>query len=102
MKRAYAECKVVNDGEGDIAATMDGIWMRRGHVTKFGGRSVIWVDNCKVLDTKVCCKFFHACPQHSKDDKKSTEYKEWYAKRKCVQSILKELVVVWKWQQLWK
>jgi hypothetical protein len=24
MKRASAECKVVNDGEGDIAATMDG------------------------------------------------------------------------------
>jgi hypothetical protein len=24
MKRAYAECKVVNDGEGDIAVTMDG------------------------------------------------------------------------------
>ncbi|XP_033609332.1 uncharacterized protein LOC117282712 [Cryptotermes secundus] len=34
MKRASAECKVVNDGEGDIAVTADGTWMQRGHVSK--------------------------------------------------------------------
>jgi hypothetical protein len=82
MKRASAECKVLNDGEDDIAVTVDGTWMRRGHVSKFGATSVISVDNGKVLDTEVCSKFCHACSQHSKDDKKSTEYKEWYAKHK--------------------
>jgi hypothetical protein len=80
MKNASAECKVVNGGEGDIGVTMDGTWIRCGHVTKFGARSVMSVDNGKVLDTQVCSKFCHACSQHSKDDKKSTEYKEMYAK----------------------
>jgi hypothetical protein len=32
MKRASAECKVVNGGEGDIAVTVDDTWMRRGLV----------------------------------------------------------------------
>jgi hypothetical protein len=80
MRRASAECKVVNDGEGDIAVTVDGTWMRRGLVSKFGAMSVISVDNGKVLDTEVCNKFYHACSQRSKDDKKRTEYKEWYGK----------------------
>jgi hypothetical protein len=44
--------------------------------------SVISVDNGKFLDTEVCNKFCHACSQHSTDDKKLTEYKEWYAKHK--------------------
>jgi hypothetical protein len=82
MKRASAECKDVNDGEGDIAVTVDGAWMRRGHVSNFDAMSVISGDNGKVLDTEVCSKFCHACSQHSKDDKKSTEYLEWYAKHK--------------------
>jgi hypothetical protein len=82
MKKASAKCKVVNGGEGDIAVTMDGTWMRRGHVSKFGARSVISVDNGKFLDTEVCSKFCHACPQYFKDNKKSTIYKEWYAKHK--------------------
>jgi hypothetical protein len=82
MKRASAECKVLNDGEDDIAVTVDGTWMRRGHVSKFGATSVISVDNGKVLGTEVCSKFCHSCSRHFKDDKKSTEYKEWYVKHK--------------------
>jgi hypothetical protein len=82
MKMASAECKVVNDGEGDIAVTVDGIWMRLGRVSKFRATSVISVDNSKDLETKVCSKFCHVCSQHSKDDKKSTEYKEWDARHK--------------------
>jgi hypothetical protein len=41
MKRASAECKVVNDGEDDIAVTVDGTWMQHGHVSKFGATAVI-------------------------------------------------------------
>jgi hypothetical protein len=59
----------------------------RGHVSKFVATSVISVDSGKVLDTEVCSTFCHACSQHSKDDKKSTEYKEWYAKHKSNCSV---------------
>ena len=56
VKRASSEYKIINDGDGDVAVTVDGTWMRRGHVSKFGAASIISVDNGKVLDTEVCSK----------------------------------------------
>lgn len=84
MKSAVGE--VVNlrlyEGEespADIAVSVDGTWMKRGHTSNYGLSSVISIDTGKVLDVDVKSKYCHECATRKKLADENQE-KEWQTK----------------------
>ena len=76
MKVAAEDLKS-KENTGDIAASFDGSWQKRGHASLNGIVSAISISTGKVLDFEVKSKKCKGCEAHMHLDKSSEEYLSW-------------------------
>lgn len=78
MARACEEIKDEkhrSDEHQEIAVTVDGTWMKRGHSSLHGVVILISADTGKVLDCEVETKFCHVCARKQHTDNNQQECK---------------------------
>eukprot|EP00112_Aurelia_sp_Birch-Aquarium-sp1_P022982 Seg6679.1 transcript_id=Seg6679.1/GoldUCD/mRNA.D3Y31 product="hypothetical protein" protein_id=Seg6679.1/GoldUCD/D3Y31 len=76
MKAAAEEVKL-KEGNGNVAASFDGPWQKRGHASLDGIFSAISISTGKLFDFEVKSKNCKGCEAHRHLDKLSEEYLSW-------------------------
>ena len=67
----------------DVAVSVDGTWQKRGHSSRIGVVFILLVDTGEVQDYVIKSLVCHECSAHSRWDKESEKYKNWYDKHKA-------------------
>ena len=88
MSAAVKELRQINncgeDDLADIAITIDGTWMKRGHSSLYGAVFALSWQTGKVIDYEVKSKFCYECNYWDKQDERPLQdYLHWKASHVC-------------------
>jgi len=88
MSAAVKEIREINncgeDDLADIAITIDGTWMKRGHSSLYGAVFALSWQTGKVIDYEIKSKFCYECNYWDKQDERPLQdYLRWKASHVC-------------------